>query len=290
MKKLVRGLEDISPLFQSLPKPAHDGPEQAFPSVSFDVQFLSVCVPNHDGDAFLANAFLASQLIQGAANLHASLVSIMPGMNAVSKPRGHFHALELLDSKISRLSLSHQELWTFTKGKKPKAQKTFVAPPSLANFLVFLEFEPSQFRSLSQIALLLDRMILFLQPSIESLREGYRIIKTFWSLNREIEFFLLFRDREVCGAQEGFLFERFSLITSRFLGISPGWLGNLTLPGKKFERWDETSREKARFNPEPILSAEGLKRPLSPEKSRCWQAFEEILSRRFRPQSPVYTP
>ena len=119
-KKLKRGLQDISPLFQSLP-PAALEPSPSRPStVPFNVQFLSVCVPDREGDAFLANTYIASQIAK-QSNLSASLISIAPGMNAV--PPGApdpFPALELLDSRISRLRLSHQELWTFTQNGSPK--------------------------------------------------------------------------------------------------------------------------------------------------------------------------
>ena len=283
MKKLRRGLHDLSPLFHSADAPVSEPLIQ--PPTPFDVQFLSVCVPEHEGDAFLANAFLASQIVR-RTNLFASLVSVVPGMNAVAyKSRETFPALELLDSRISRLSLSHQELWSFTKNGRAKGRPPLPPEPAgLPNFLIFLEFEPVQFRSLAQIALLLDRVILFLQPDVESLREGYRVIKILWSLNREIEFFLLFRGERPLQAHEGFLFERFSLITSRFLGISPGWLGNLGFPGKNGEGGVVGGGEMLRFHPEPILAMEGLKRPLSPEKNRCWQALRGILTRRFQPE------
>ena len=288
MKKLKRGLNDLSPLFQS--SPSLGGSEPSAKVVApFEVQLLSVCVPDHEGDAFLANAFLASQIVR-RTNLFASLVSIVPGMNAVSeKSRQVFPALELLDSRICRLSLSHQELWSLTRNGRPKS-----APPVAghgvepANFLVFLEFEPSQLRSLAQIALLLDRVVLFLQPDVESLREGYRMLKVLWDLNREIEFSLLFRGPGPFRAKEGFLFERFSLITSRFLGISPGWLGELAFPDKNGKNNGDTE-ELLRFNPEPVLSAEGLKRPLSPEKEHFWNALRGILTRRFQNEFSALT-
>ena len=271
MKKLRRGLEDLSPLFHSTPSPDRELPPLVPSPVPFEAQFLSVCVPEHEGDAFFANAFLASQIVQ-QTHLFASLVSILPETNAFPpKSLETVSGVELLDSKISRVSLSREELWSFTN----RRSKIEFAPPSIAspNFLVFLEFEPSQVRSLAQIALLLDRVVLFLQPEVESLREGYRVIKMLWNLNREIEFFLLFRNEKAPQAQPGFLFERFSLITSRFLGISPGWLGHLGF----------SSKEALQFNPESILSIEGLRRPLSPEKNRCWQALREIILQRFQP-------
>ncbi len=279
MKRLQRGLEDLSPLFQPAGQPAPVS-HQASLASPFEVQFVSVCVPEHEGDAFFANAFLASQMIQ-RTDLLASLVSVVPGMNAApAKTRDGFPALELLDSRISRLSLSHQELWSFTKQGPVRPEASHPKPNGLAPFLIFLEFEPSQFRSLAHIALLLDRVILFLQPDVESLREGYRVMKILWNLNREIEFFLLFRSGERRSGKGGFFFERFSLITSRFLGISPRWLGDLAFPGKRMEAVEIEAA--TRFNPEPILTAEGLKRPLSPEKQRCWMSLRDILARRYR--------
>ncbi len=277
-KKLKRGLEDLSPLFQ-LPS---SQVATASPRVLFDVQFLTVCVPDHEGDAFLANAYLASQIVR-QANLFASLVSIVPGYNSLpSKLVDPFPSLELLDSRISRLVLSHQELWTFTQNGNGRNgyQVSQERSSTLAPHLIFLEFEPTRFRSLARVALLLDRVVLFVQPQVESLREAYRLIKMFWNLNREIEFLLLFRGRLPLKGQEEFLFERFSLITSRFIGISTGWLGNLNFP-EKTERPQVPMQENSGFKPASILAPEGLRRPLSPEKVRFWNEFQKILQTRF---------
>jgi len=120
----------------------------------------------------------------------------------------------------------------------------------------------------------LDRVILFTEAGVESLREAYRLTKILWNLNRDIEFFLLFRGTESPEDKKEFLFERFSLAASRFLGITTGWLGSLDLPRK----------DSCGFNPEPILEVEGLKRPPSPEKIRFWNA----LQRRF--QGSLFPP
>ncbi|GEM_PF-783651 len=282
LKKLKWGLHDLSPLFHA---PASQ--ETAEPASSrtahFGVQFLSVCVPDHEGDAFLANAYLASQMVR-RADLFASLVSIAPGVNAFSsKSENPFRSLELLDSRISRLVLSHQELWNITQTGRPPGDLISPKPEISQDFLVFLEFEPSQFRSLARIALLLDRLILFVQPTVESLREAYRLVKTFWHLNREIDFFLLFRGKALPREQKEFLFERFSLIASRFLWTTPGWLGELAFPEKKEkkERAPTSREENWEFNAETIILGEGLKRPLSPEKNRFWLELQKILQNRM---------
>lgn len=279
-RKLKRGLEDLSPLFQ-YPPPQATQVISPLP-VLFDVQFVTVCVPDHEGDAFLANAYLASQVVR-QTSLFASLVSLIPGFNSFpAQSSDSFPSLELLDSRISRLRLSHQELWTFTQNGRPKNALP-ISPSRLEDstpFLIFLEFEPAQFRSLARVALLLDRVILFVQPQAESLREAYRLMKVFWNLNHEIEFLLLFRGRVLSLPREEFLFERFSLITSRFLGISPGWLGNLAFPEKN-DSSRVVSEESSGFNPESLLSAEGLRRPLAPEKVRFWDELERILRARL---------
>jgi len=283
-KRLKRGLHDLSPLFH-LPPPA---PSQAMPSPrsgSFEVQFLAVCVPDHEGDAFLANAYVASRIVR-QAGVSASLLTIVPGIQPLSsKSIEPFPALEFLDSRISRLSLSHQELWSLTRGDM--AVQVLPTPPhGESGFLIFLEFEPTQFRSLARIAPLLDRMVLFVQPEVEGLREAYRLIKTLWNLNPEIEFFLLFRGKESTEAQEGFLFERFSLIPSRFLGISVGWLGVLSFPGRNHGSRNYLE-EGLEFNPRPLLATEGLKRPLAPEKNRFWNALHKILERRLQTEGAL---
>ena len=282
-KKLKRGLQDISPLFQ-IPVPSIPDAIPSVPDFFDPVQFVTVCVPDHEGDAFFANAYLASQVVRRTP-FFASLVSIAPGFNALpSQSTDPFPSLEFLDPRISRLALSHQELWTFSQNGPPgNGSKTPRPADSLPPCLVFLEFEPAHFRSLARIALLLDRVILFVQPLAESLRETYRLIKIFWSYNRQIQFFLLFRGKTSSERLEEFLFERFSLITSRFLGLYPEWLGDLDF-SEKSDRLPLGSGSSPGFNPEALLSREGLPRPLSPEKNRFWQELQGALRTQFSPE------
>jgi hypothetical protein len=184
-----------------------------------------------------------------------------------------------LESRISRIRLSHQELWSLID-RRPNPAISLSSKEDGDSRLVLIEFEPGQFRSLARISLLLDRIILFIEPEVESLREAYRLMKIFWGLNREIEFMLLFRTRLTEEKKEVLLFERFSLITSRFLGISPGWLGELALPERNdaFENAPEAS---SNFNFRTLLSSEGLHRPLSPEKIRFWEELQKMSSSYF---------
>lgn len=281
-KRLKRGLHDLSPLFQRPAAPSVKTAPLLQPG--FEVQFLTVCVPDHEGDAFLANAYVASRIVR-KAQLFASLISILPSPNGgVSRLPKHFPAVELLDTRLSRFRISHQELWGFTNRRFfSQGAPPFELKDDSGSFLIFLDFEPSQFRSLARVALLLDRVVLFVQPSVESLRESYRLIKVFSRLNHEIEFLLLFRGRPRQEDQEEFLFERFSLITSRFLGISPGWLGELALPEKGGFAGDFLP-EHSGFHLAPLLSAEGLKRPLAPEKLRFWGELKRVLKQRVFPE------
>jgi hypothetical protein len=280
-KKLKRGLEDLSPLFRSQSPPATAAVPAAPTAIEvpFEVEFLAVCTPDQEGDAFLANAYVASQVVRQTP-LRASLVSIVPGFNALpARSPDPFPSFELLSLNLSRITVSHQELWSFM---------SHPCSPSSVGFpttLVFLEFEPAQFHSLARIALLLDRIIFFVQPQAESLREAYRLMKVFWHLNREIEFSLLFRAPGSSGREEEFLFERFSLIASRFLGISTEWLGNLAFPENK-NLASQGEEKSSGFNPESFLASEGLRRPLSPEKSRFWHVLRKILERRISHESP----
>lgn len=279
-KKLKRGLQDLSPLFQQDPSPS--SPQQAvsgramLPSVFSEVQFLAVGVPDHEGDAFLANAYLASQLVRRTP-LFASLVSIAPGLHTPAAKVAHpFPSLELLHPRISRVVLSHQSLWSLTQSKSQGKPPVVTGSPEGIPQLIFLDFEPSQFRSLRRIAVLVDRLILFIDPQPDSLREAYRMTKIFWHLNPEIEFFLLFRGPAASPKQGEYFFERFSLITSRFLGVSTQWLGDLAFPEKKEARWNAAEAEIG-FNPGPVLAGDGLRRPLLPEKAKFWAWFRGIL-------------
>ena len=284
-KKLKRGLQDISPLFQNPSTVLNSAIPGRAP---FDVQFVSVCTPDHDGDAFLANAYLASQMVR-RSNFFASLVSIMPGMNRIPpKTTGSFPTLESLHPRITRISLSHREVWGLTQNGAGENGESHSSVTERSSFLVFLEFEPIHFRSLARIALLLDRVIFFIDPCVESLQEAFRFMKTFWNLNRDIEFFLLFKEPDRWPAREEFLYERFCLITSRFLGITPAWLGTLAFPKSRWE--NSTVEQNIRFNLESVLTGEGLHRPLSPEKNRFWHPLEGILQKRFQDEMQKHGP
>lgn len=277
-KRLKRGLHDLSPLFQN-PAPVAALPPRSASPASYEVQFLSVLIPDHEGDAFLANAYLASQLVR-RTEFFASLISIAPGLHTgPSRSKDSPPSVEFLDPRIFRIHLAHQDLWTLTQNGSSNHLPAGLSPGSPLNahaFLVFLEFELAQLRSLAKVALLLDRVVLYVQPHVESLREAYRQVKMLWNLNRKIEFFLLFRDPAAAETRKEFLFEGFSLITSRFLGLSPGWLGELVFPRER-ERPALAVAGPGGFHPASLISAEGLARPLSPEKMRFWQKLQKIL-------------
>ena len=74
----------------------------------------------------------------------------------------------------------------------------------------------------------LDRCIILLRPTLESLTEGYKIIKSTHALNREIEYFILFEGVH-SDARRSFLFERLSGIVSKYLALQINWLGYLQL-------------------------------------------------------------
>ena len=142
--------------------------------------------------------------------------------------------------------------------------------------LIFLEFESSQCRDLPRMALLLDRVIFFVPPRVESLREAYRMIKIFWNLNREIEFLLLFREERSHGRGEAYLFERFCLISSRFLGVSIGWMGHLPFPKERGEILASATAG-LDLQLDPLMAPRGRDRSLSPEKSRLCSELARLL-------------
>jgi hypothetical protein len=219
-KKLIRGLKDISPLFSSTSEetPMHRSPE---------VQVLAVSSPDCEGDSLLLNTFFASQI--ASSEKACSLVSVLPRHAEISSRLGH-STPESFGDHLERYCLYWDELRNLIHG---------VSSPRTGHMLqsrdIFLDFEYRHLFHFEKAVSLLDKWVLFLKPTAESLTEGYKMMKVGIALNPQLEFYITLSGTAE-EAKGVVVFDRFSDFVLQNLEIQLGWLGWMDLadPARHF--------------------------------------------------------
>lgn len=211
-RKLVRGLKDVSPLFD---------PSQNEISIrqTPELQVLGVSSPEDNGDSLFLNTFFASRI--ASADRPCSLVTLLSrhtpsSANLKKEP-------EAFGSHLQR----HWLFWDELKGLLTPSLSV-PAPRPLQNRNIFLDFEYRHLFYYEPAVSLLDKWILLLKPTIESLTEGYKMMKGSLALNPHLQFFITLEGKATEDQGAG-LFERFSEFIFKHLGIHIGWLGWLDL-------------------------------------------------------------
>lgn len=208
-KKLVRGLKDISPLFQ-------EEPPHSKISRPLELQVLGISSPHYDEDSFFLNAFLASQFTSSEKPI--SLVSVFSRYSQppqdleaenLASSRSHFHRhciyWDQLEDVITLAPESHD-------------------PKRLVSRDIFLDFERHHLLYSPRVIRLLDKWVLVMRPTAESLTEGYKMMKAGFAMNPEVEFFIILEGKAQ-EAQGRVIYEHFSNFIMRHLQVNLGWLG-----------------------------------------------------------------
>ena len=226
-RKLKRGLKDISPLFSR----EREEKTVLVENAESGIQILNVFSPDLAGDSLFLNTYLASQV--ASRERPCSILSIhsryLERERETEERNGSAcgrksNALESLGAHLKRHTLSWDELeqvW-----QRPLAPRLSAQPRAQ---ILFLDFEYSQAPYFERVIPLLDTWILYLEPSLESLSEAYKMIKAASTLNVHLEYFLLFAGKPA-DKKGDYLYERFSDMAARRLGVSLNWLGSLHLP------------------------------------------------------------
>lgn len=212
-KKLVRGLKDISPLFGAVggEVPVLRSPE---------VQVVGVSSPDCEGDSLLLNTFFASQI--ASPDRPCSLLSILSRYAKASSKPGNGMP-ESFGNHLERYYLYWDELRDLING--PVSHQ---AGGVLRSRDIFLDFEYRHLLHFEKAVALLDKWVLLLKPTAESLTEGYKMMKVGLALNPQLEFHITLSGK----AEEtkgGVVFDRFSEFVSRHLDVQFGWLGWMDL-------------------------------------------------------------
>ena len=219
-KKLIRGLKDISPLFGAV---SGEAPVRRSP----EVQVLGVSSPDCDGDALLLNTFFASQI--ASPEKACSLLSVLSHHAKVSSGPGSGMP-EAFGDHLARYCLYWDELRNLVGGPfLPRAERV------LQSRDIFLDFEYRHLLYFEKAVALLDKWVLLLKPTAESLTEGYKMMKIGLALNPQLEFYITLSGKAE-EAKGEMVFDRFSDFVYRHLEVHLGWLGWMDLadPARHF--------------------------------------------------------
>lgn len=263
-KKLTRGLKDISPLFAEIPaiEPEHD---------PLEIQVLGVTSPDYDGDSLFLNAFFASQII--SPKRACTLLSILSRQDEVfcSDANG---APESFGNHLRRYCLYWDEL------------RDLMAAPSHAGKVmqsrdIFLDFEYRHLLHCEQAVSLLDKWVFLLEPTAESLTEGYKMMKAGLALNRQLEFCIALSGKTDT-SKGNVIFEQFSDFAFKNLNIRLEWLGWIDLedPAKHFSSALHTELLRAQsWNIRP-----SLQKFMLAEKIESWERNSQLAVSAAVPQ------
>lgn len=222
-RKLKRGLKDLSPLFGQVP------PSGRAPLLETEkgMECLSIFSPDLPGDSLFLASYFASRL--ASRERPCTILSLVSAHAQFGPPAGHGLQNEPFGHHVRRRIISWDQLESVA-GIRPVALD--FSGETVLNSTLFLEFEYAHVPCFEKVIPILDKWIVWLQPSFESLSEAYKMIKATRSANSRLEYFLLLNLPPQAG-QGSRLFEQFSEMVSRRLGIHLVWLGSLYLPKGK---------------------------------------------------------
>jgi MinD-like ATPase involved in chromosome partitioning or flagellar assembly len=118
-----------------------------------------------------------------------------------------------------------------------------------------LDFEYQHLLHFEKLLSLLDKWVLLLKPTTESLTEGYKMMKVGLALNPQLEFYIALSGKAE-EAKGVMVFDRFSDFVSVHLEAHLGWLGWMDLadPAGHFSAALHTEPLKYQhWNPKPSL-------------------------------------
>jgi hypothetical protein len=224
-KKLKRGLKELSPLFGTVPQMIIP---QSRLRPETEILTVSVFHPDFPDDSLLSSSSFAGQV--NVAGYPAALVLLRSGSsNGFEASKniglcGHRFSLHP-DNELPVFSVRQHYLhWT---------QLDYLSSQSGAELggkelhpqVLFMDFDYRYMTYFKRVIPILDKWVLHLRPQTESLNEAYKMLKVSARLNPHLEYYLLF-DGSGKDARGDLLYERFSEMVSRRLGLTIGWLGN----------------------------------------------------------------
>jgi len=223
LKKLRRGLKDVSPLFLEIKEreaPIWLGPSTEPTSLKKAAECWSVVRAERPSDSSYHNTAFAVQI---AARRQACWILTLSKQQTAGGEPGPLGTYAH-PSGVKHLFLTWED-WNKIVGQ-PRAGSA-AGPQPASSRLMFLDFDFSDGQAFEKVIPILDKWIFLVRPSFEALTETLKMIKASLLLTNHLEYFVIF-DGKASGRQAGLFFERFSEVAARRLGVNLGWLGPWT--------------------------------------------------------------
>ncbi len=218
-RKLTRGLKDLSPMFKDKEVMSGAAPRPIIgPTNKAQIRTLSLYSPDYPEDSLMLNTFLASKI--ACADNPCTILSVEDHDYPVPTDEERD---KLRREIIGRYS-SH---YTISKGqfnsvfsRRAIATENVVHDP--ATF--FIDFKYTVSAEVAKMISLLDCWILMVRPTLESISETYKLIKSTHMVNKNLDYFVLYEGKP--GDSRGeVLYEHLSGMLSRYLDVQIYWLG-----------------------------------------------------------------
>lgn len=208
-RKLQRGLSDISEIFH---RPGSAAVSEAAGLICEEPRVMSIACPG---------------LMRQASTILALLAGRLSHMGALCR------IVELREPVLlpSAKSTQEQRHWypripvtlrAWQREQQAEDAAEIVPPPQIC----LLDADFAALDEPKMVFRALDQLVLILRPSLDSVIETYRLIKTAHFYNPEMDFFILF-EKEIDSQQTAEFFEQFSSVVFRHLEIPLWWIGTL---------------------------------------------------------------
>jgi hypothetical protein len=226
-KKLKRGLKELSPLFGTVPQMIV--PQNRLRSET-EILTVSIFHPDFPSDSTLSSSAFAKRI--NVAGYPSTLVSLRSAdSNTNGRPQNRYamngHPLSIMahgDAPVFSVKQHYLDWNQFDHLSRHSG--TELGNKGLHSQVLLLDFDYRYMTYFKRIVPILDKWILHLTPKAESLNEAYKMLKVSAVINPHMEYYLLF-DGATNDKRGERLFERFSEMVSRRLGLTICWLGNL---------------------------------------------------------------
>ncbi|MSR77555.1 MAG: hypothetical protein EXS63_04950 [Candidatus Omnitrophica bacterium] len=231
-RKLQRGLKDISQLFNpsksSKPEKAPEASNAAYAIKSEDgsISCLAIFHPVQPSESRLYCALAASSM--ASPDRPCTIVSLGKSPQPLTESNR-------FSSRFQRVSCS------WDQGRFLHYLETEVSESlrqSAKVQLIFLDFQEDIFGEYVNLIKMLDHWIFILQPTSESILECYRHLKRMSSLRLPLSYGF-FYEGDRSDPRGEILFDKFSLLVSRHLGLTLTWWGYGMLPKEGREPYCE---------------------------------------------------
>lgn len=210
-RRLKRGLKDISPLFAQT-KPVSPSVSAADNSCA-ETQTVAILNPEFLGDTPALTSWFASEV----KSLGSDVTILSLNAQGSETARGSSP-----ERSVRHLNLNLDQFEGVCRSLPQAFEK-------VENGILMFDIDWANIIHFEKAIPILDKLILVMNPTLESITEGYKWIKTSISLNQHLDHYLILSGGE---GKAAVLFERLSEITARRLGIILNSLGSLDINGK----------------------------------------------------------